>query len=75
MEKQIILWSYWLGVVCVVVALVTRALNVLGVLGTLIAGRGAPIGYRSFFDGALLFFLAAIATSSYAWFKSHKPQA
>ena len=74
MEKHIIQWSYWLGVVCVVLALVTRALNVLGV-ASLVLGRGNPIGYRSFLDGALLFFLTAIATASYAWFKLHKPQA
>lgn len=74
MEKQIIQWSYWLGVVSFVLALVTRALNVLGV-AQLIMGRGNPIGYRSFLDGAVLFFLTAIATSSYAWFKLHKPQA
>jgi hypothetical protein len=74
MEKHIIQWGYWLGVVCVVLALVTRALNVLGVV-SVVVGRGNPIGYRSFLDGALLFFVAAIATSSYAWFKAHKPQA
>lgn len=74
MEKHIIQWGYWLGVVCVVLAVVTRGLNVLGVVN-LLTGRGNPIGYRSFLDGALLFFLAAIATSAYAWFKTHKSQA
>jgi len=72
MEKHVIKWSYWLGVVCAVVALVTRALNVLGIPANLVAGRGNPIAYRSFFDGALLFFVTAIATASYAWFKLHK---
>jgi hypothetical protein len=72
MEKHIIRWSYWLGVVCVALALITRALNVLGVAYNVIPGRGNPIGYHSFVDGALLFFVAAIATSSYGWFKSHK---
>ncbi len=74
MEKHIIRWSYWLGIVSVVLAFVTRALNVLGVV-TLFRGRGNAIGYHTFLDGALLFFVATIATSSYAWFKLHKPQA
>ena len=73
MEKHIVRWSYWLGVVCVALALVTRALNVLGVARNVFTGQGQPISYHSFVDGALLFFVTAIATSSYGWFKSHKP--
>ena len=72
MKKHIIRYSYWLGVLSVLLALLTRALNILGVSVAQILTRGAPIGYRTFLDGAQLFFLIAIATTSYVWFKSQK---
>jgi hypothetical protein len=74
MKKHIIRYSFWLGVLNVLLALLTRALNILGVPLATISTRGAPIAYRTFLDVAQLFFLLAIATASYVWFKSQKVQ-
>jgi hypothetical protein len=74
MKKHIIRYSFWLGVLSVLLALLTRALNILGVSLSTISTRGAPIAYRTFLDGAQLFFLTAIATASYVWFKAQKTQ-
>src|ERR1700691_3658681 len=51
---QIMRWSYWLGVGCVVQAVVTRVLNALGTPTVLLQTRGNAISFRSFVDGALL---------------------
>jgi hypothetical protein len=69
MEKQIMHWSYWLGVACVVLAVVTRILNTLGVSTILLQTRGDPISFRTFADGALLFLITSIATAGSAWLK------
>jgi len=68
MEKQIARWTYWLGLVCFAIALVWRALNVFHPTGVF---RG--IEPLSFLKGALLFFVAAIATANYAWMRSLRP--
>lgn len=70
MEKRIVSISYWLGLLCVVLALLARLLNVLGVSFSSISTRGNEISFRTFLDGALLFFLTTIATTSYSWFKA-----
>jgi hypothetical protein len=69
MEKYIMRWSYWLGVVCVALSVVTRILNTLGLSTMLLQTRGNSISYRSFVDGALLFLITSIATAGFAWFK------
>jgi hypothetical protein len=74
MKKHIIRYSFWMGVLSVLLALLMRALNILGVPLANITTRGNAIGYRTFLDGAQLFFLTAIATASYVWFKSQKVQ-
>ena len=74
MKKHIIKWSYRLGFACAVLALVTRGLNALGLSIAEVSTRGSSISYRTFLDGALLFFVTAIATANYVWFKSHKDQ-
>ena len=73
-KKYIIMWSYRLGIACVVLALVTRGLDAFGLPIAEVSTSGNAIGYRSFLDGALMFFVTAIATASYVWFKSHKDQ-
>jgi len=62
--RQIMRWSYWLGVGCVVLAVVTRVLNALGTPTVLLQTRGNAISFRSFVDGALLFLITCIATAS-----------
>jgi hypothetical protein len=66
MEKQIITVSYWLGVISSIIALGLRALNAVGILTPVVVQQGRTIWYMSFFKGALLFFLIAIATGGYA---------
>lgn len=69
MEKYIVRWSYWLGAICAVIALAWRGLVLFG------WGSAPPLvnfRYMSFFKGALLFLVLAIATSNYVWFKSQK---
>lgn len=63
MEKRILIISYWLGILCTVLAVISRVFLALsynppriGVAG------GLLISYLSFFHGAGLFFLLTIAT-------------
>jgi hypothetical protein len=68
MEKYILRWSYWLGVISVALALVWRVVVVLA--GRLeIRGLDYMTGYKA----GVLFLLVAIATTCYAWFKTQKP--
>jgi hypothetical protein len=72
MEKQLSTITYWIGVLSTVVALITRLLAAIGVfVFTPTAGK-VPISYRSFLDGAILFFIMAIASSVAAWVKQQK---
>jgi hypothetical protein len=73
MEKHILTWSYWLGLVCTLIAFVLRLLNGLGVFTPKAVTQGTSIGYNSFLHGAALFFLIAIATASYIWAHSQRP--
>ena len=73
MEKQLCTVAYWIGVVSTVAALITRLLAVIGVRLFPAAAEGKiPISYRSFLDGAMLFFVMAIASSVAMWVKSPK---
>ena len=66
--------SYWLGIVCVGLAFLARGLNILGPDSLHFYNKGNPVGFHSFLDGAVLFFLTTIATESYASFISRKPR-
>ena len=66
MQKQIVIGSYWLGLLSSLIALGLRSLNALGILTPEVVKQGQTIWYMSFYKGALLFFLIAIATASYA---------
>jgi hypothetical protein len=69
MEKHIMRWSYWLGVICVALAVLTRLLNTVGLSTTLLQTRGDSISFRTFVDGALLFLMTSIATAGFIWFR------
>jgi hypothetical protein len=69
MEKHIMRWSYWLGVICVALAVLTRLLNLVGLPTTLLQTRGDSISFRTFLTGAVLFLLTSIATAGFLWFK------
>ncbi len=70
MEKHIIKWSYWLGTVCAVLALGARGFDVLGINPLDFSTRGNGIGYHSFMDGTLFFYVISIATTTYVGFRS-----
>lgn len=63
MEKIFLRVSYWLGVICIVLALLSKALNAVGVDVLTFNTRGNEIGYHSYVLGVVLFFLMAIATA------------
>jgi len=71
-EKQIVTVSYWLGLLSALIALVLRTLNVFGILSPAVVQQGKTLWYMSFYKGALLFFLIAIATASYASVRGEK---
>jgi hypothetical protein len=56
-----------------VLAVVMRVLNMLGVSFYEVMTRGNPIAFRTFLNGAALFFLVTIATAAYSWHKSQHP--
>ena len=72
LEKHIITWSYWLGMLSTLLCLALRFLNMLGILTKRVIQQGQTLWYMSFFKGALLFFLIAIATWSYAAIRGQK---
>jgi hypothetical protein len=73
MEKQLGTVAYWIGVVSTVVAIITRLLTAIGVFVFPAATGGKiPISYRSFLDGAMLFFVMAIASSVAMWVKQQR---
>ncbi len=74
MEKHVIKWSYWLGIACLVIAVIWRAMNALGLLLPLTITPGHTIWYLSFFHASILFFVTTIATANYSWFNSRKSQ-
>jgi hypothetical protein len=75
MEKYILKVSYWLGIICAVLAIVTRVASSLGFEMVSLNTRGHSIDYHSLLDAALLFLFIAMASAGYASFKSreHKP--
>jgi hypothetical protein len=73
MEKQLGNAAYWVGILSTVIALVTRLLAAAGVFLFPVSSAGKiPISYKSFLDGAMLFFVMAIASSAAVWAKSQK---
>lgn len=67
MEKQILHWSYWLGLACLIIAFVWRVVNVFGV------ALGKSVGPTTFYKGSLLLLVLAIASAGYAGFRSQRP--
>ncbi len=68
MEKQITKWAYWLGIVCLVVAVIWRVIKLW--IGPV---PGVDIAPLTLYRGASLFFLAAIASSTYVWMRNQQP--
>jgi flagellar biosynthesis protein FliR len=73
MEKQLCNAAYWIGLISSVLALITRGFAVLGIFVFPVTSSGKiPLSYRSFLDGAMLFFVMAIASSVTMWAKAQK---
>ena len=69
MEKNLIRVSYLVGLVCTAAAVILRGLGWLGVWR---AALEASPWHLTFYKGALLFFVMAIATASYAGAQAQK---
>jgi hypothetical protein len=64
MEKYLSTAGYWLGLICTVLAIVSRAMVAFNVMPPRIGASDAmALSHNSFFHGAALFFLLAIASS------------
>jgi hypothetical protein len=72
MEKHLGSLAYWIGLLSTVIAVITRLLAAVGVFVLPATAGRVPISYRSFLDGAILFFMMAIASSVAMWAKSQK---
>jgi hypothetical protein len=74
MEKHLAVAAFWIGVVSTAIAIVTRGLALLGIfaLQTTSAAKGNPLSYRTFLEGAVLFFVMAIASGVIAMIKERK---
>ena len=69
MEKQLSAISFWLGLICTVLALVFRMFTVLNKVPPFLGVPGGnALSYVSFLHGAALFFLLTIA----AWCRTAK---
>lgn len=72
MEKQLTVAAYWIGLASTVVAVITRALALFGLFAFTAAPGRSPISYRTFLEGAQLFFLMAAAGALVMWMKPNK---
>jgi len=73
MEKQIGRWSYWLGILCLLIGVVLRIASALGFMAVPTTAPGRAISYWSFYHGSLLLFIAAVASTCYSWLNSQRP--
>lgn len=60
MEKHLAKWTYWLGIVCAVIALIVRGFQSIGLYLDI---PGVNLGYMSFYKASFLLFAVAIATT------------
>lgn len=60
MEKHLAKWTYWLGIVCAVIALIIRGFQSIGLYLDI---PGVNLGYMSFYKASFLLLAVAIATT------------
>jgi hypothetical protein len=70
MAKHIAKWSYWLGIACLVIAVVWRAVSAVGMPTSPSLADGRTFGYLTFYRAGLLFFAATVASVAYDWASS-----
>ncbi len=64
MAKLVMRICYLLCMLCALLAVITRILSAFGSTAVLFSSRALPIGYHSFMDGVLLFFMLTLASAS-----------
>lgn len=68
--------AYWIGIISTLIAVMMRGLAVLGIFAfpyvTNPTGGKIPLSYRTFLEGAILFFSMALAGTAIAWVKGQK---
>ncbi len=75
MGKQLTISAFWIGIVSTAIALIMRALNWVGILAVepgIRGGKYYPLSYRTFLEGAILFFIMAIASAVVTQTKERK---
>ncbi len=75
MEQRLSTVAFWVGIVCTLLALVSRGFLMIGVLMfPLIASspKSIQLSPKSFLDGAVLFFVMAIASNVASLAKTQK---
>jgi hypothetical protein len=75
LEKHITKWSYIFGVIALGIAVILRAVDVVDPNISEFSTRGSGIGYKAFMDGAILFFIATIASTCSSWSKAQRTHA
>jgi len=71
MEKLIVRVSYWLGIACLVIAVIWRIVNIFRFWQSPTGTPGA-LGHPAFLHASILFLVATVATVAYSWFNSQK---
>jgi hypothetical protein len=65
--------SFLLCLISVICALITRILAAVGSSAMFFSSRALPIGYHSFVDGVIIFFMLTLASASVAFIEK-RPQ-
>jgi|HubBroStandDraft_6_1064221.scaffolds.fasta_scaffold303444_2 hypothetical protein len=75
MEKLVMRLSYWLCLLCGLLALITRCLAALNLPSIAFVNSGVnAISYHSFVDGVVLFFMISLTTAAWIWVKKQFDQ-
>jgi hypothetical protein len=74
MEGNIAQWSYWLGIGCLVIALLWRVCNAVGLWVPTDVTPGHSVWYMSSYKASLLFFVTTLTSAKYASLNSQMPQ-
>ena len=75
LEKQLGTAAYWIAIASTAIALIMRALALVGILAVqpgIGGGKYYPLSYRTFLEGAVLFFVMAISSGVIALAKERK---
>jgi hypothetical protein len=73
-ERKLATTAFWIGILSTALAIVMRGLAIVGIpaYSAAYAENGHPLTFRTFLEGAILFFVMAIAAGVLAWSKERK---